>query len=310
MDEPFLLVVNPRAGAGTAERKLPALRRALEDAGARFDVATTAGPRDATRLVREALRAGMRGVAIVGGDGSLNEAVTGFFDEEGRPIAPDAWLGPLPCGTGGDFRRALGIPHAIEPMVTRMLWARPRRVDVGWLSYVDDEGQRAHRAFLNIASFGLSGLVDRVVNAGPKWMGGTPSFLLGTLRAMAGFERQRVRLQLDDGPVREASVLTVAVANGRFFGGGMHIAPEAKIDDGLFDVVTLEMSPIESLAHTGDIYRGAHLGKKGVRLERGTRLTAEAIDPDERVLIDLDGEAPGALPATFELRARALLLRA
>lgn len=309
MDEAFLLVVNPRAGAGAAEERLPALRSALEEAGARFDVALTRGPRDATRIVREALIAGARGVAIVGGDGTLNEAVNGFFDEDGAPIATDAWLGPLPCGTGGDFRRTLGISRRIDPMVTRMLWARPRRVDVGWLRYVDDQGDPAQRAFINIASFGMSGLVDRVVNDSPKWMGGTPAFLLGTLRAMVRYKNQRIRLRLDEGEPREASVLTVAVANGRFFGGGMQVAPRARIDDGQFDVVTLAQSPVESLKMTGDIYLGAHLDRDGVSCVRARRVTAEPIDPSERVLIDLDGEAPGMLPATFELLPGALLLR-
>lgn len=309
MDEPFLLVVNPRAGAGAASARLPALRAALEEAGARFDVALTDGPRDATRLVREALLAGTAGVAVVGGDGTLNEAVNGFFHPDGTPVAPEAWLGPLPCGTGGDFRRTLGISKRIEPMVTRMLWARPRRVDVGWLRFVNDEGREEERAFLNIASFGISGLVDRVVNESPKWMGGTPAFFVGTLRAMLRYKNQRVRVTVDDGEPRESDVLSVAVANGRFFGGGMQVAPRAQIDDGLFDVVTLGISSAESLKLTADIYRGTHLDHPGVTLARGRTVYAEPVSPSERVLIDLDGEAPGALPATFTLKPRALLLR-
>jgi YegS/Rv2252/BmrU family lipid kinase len=309
MDEPFLLVVNPRAGAGAAAKRLPALRHALEEAGARFDVALTQEPRDATRLVREALSSGMAGVAVVGGDGTLNEAVNGFFHADGTPVAPDAWLGPLPCGTGGDFRRTLGISKRIEPMVTRMLWARPRRVDVGWLRYVDHQGRPSERAFLNIASFGISGLVVQVVNESPKWLGGTPSFLIGTLRAMARYQNQRVRVTLDDGEPREQDVLSVAVANGRFFGGGMHIAPRAEIDDGLFDVVTLGISSIESLKQTASVYRGTHLDHPGITCVRARKVHAEPAHASDHVLIDLDGEAPGRLPATFELRPRALLLR-
>lgn len=309
MDEPFLLVVNPRAGAGAAQERLPALREALEEAGARFDLALTEGPRDATRIVREALQSGVSGVAVVGGDGTLNEAVNGFFDEDRTPIAKDAWLGPLPCGTGGDFRRTLGVSRRIDPMVTRMLWARPRRIDVGWIRFVDDEGRTVERAFLNIASFGMSGLVVRVVNGSPKWMGGTPAFLLGTLRAIKRYERQRVRLMIDDGEPYEASILTVAVANGRFFGGGMQVAPKAEIDDGLFDVVTLTQKPLASLKMSGDIYLGAHLDRQGVSCVRAHRLTAEPLDPEEPVLIDLDGEGPGRLPATFEVMPGALLLR-
>lgn len=309
MDEPFLLVANPRAGAGSVERRLPELRRSLEAAGARFDVALTQGPRDATRLVREALREGTKGIAVVGGDGTLSEAVNGFFDDEGESIAPDAWIGPLPCGTGGDFRRTLGISRRTEPMVTRMLWARPRRVDVGRMTFVADDGSPDHRMFINIASFGLSGVVDRVVNDGPKWVGGTPAFLLGTVRAMARYENQRVRLTLDDKAPREVSILNCAIANGRYFGGGMQIAPRAEIDDGLFDVVTLELSRREALLSTADVYRGTHLENDNVSFDRATRVHAEPVDPKERVLLDIDGEAPGALPATFEIRPRALLLR-
>lgn len=309
MDEPFLLVVNPRAGAGAAARRLPALRRALEEAGARFDVALTDGPRDGTRIVREALRSGTRGIAVVGGDGTLNEAINGFFDEEGRPIASDAWLGPLPCGTGGDFRRTLGVSRRIDPMVTRMLWARPRRIDVGWMRYVDHDGREAQRAFLNIASFGLSGLVVRVVDENPKWIGGTPAYLFGTLRAMRRYRNQRVRIALDDGEPRETNVLTVAIANGRFFGGGMKVAPNAEIDDGLFDVVTLAQAPLESLAMSADIYRGTHLGRGGVSCVRAKRIVAAPVDEGDVVLIDLDGEQPGRLPATFEVVPGALLLR-
>lgn len=309
MEEPFVLVVNPRAGAGAAKARLPALRKALEDAGARFDVALTEGPRDATRIVREALRGGAAGVAVVGGDGTLNEAVNGFFDEHGAPIAQNAWLGPLPCGTGGDFRRTLGISRRIDPMVTRMLWARPRRVDVGWLTYVDDEGRTAQRAFINIASFGMSGLVDRVVNESPKWMGGTPAFFLGTVRALVRYRNQAVRLTIDEGEPVTRDVLTIAVANGRYFGGGMQVAPRAEIDDGFFDVVTLAISPVGSLALTTEIYRGAHLDRPDVSCSRGRRVRAEPVNEGERVLIDLDGEAPGMLPATFELKERAILLR-
>ena len=310
MGDPFVLVVNPRAGAGAAERRLPALRSALEAGGARIEVQTTRGPRDATRIVREVLRAGASGVAVVGGDGTLNEAVNGFFEEDGAAIAPGAWLAPLPCGTGGDFRRTLGIPKDVDGMVEALLHAEPRPVDVGWLTFVDDDGAAQQRAFLNIASFGLGGIVDRRVNDGPKWIGGTPAFLLGTLRAMVGYRNQRVRVTVDDEPPRELAILNLAVANGRYFGGGMHIAPRATIDDGLFDVVALELTAAQSLKNIGAVYGGTHLGRRGVWHTRGARVVAEPIVAGERVLLDVDGEAPGALPATFEVRAGVLSLRA
>ncbi|MFW5925522.1 MAG: diacylglycerol/lipid kinase family protein [Myxococcota bacterium] len=309
-DRPFLLVVNPHAGAGRAGARLPELASALHADGGRFDVARTAGPGHASELVREALRAGTPGVAVVGGDGTVNEAVNGFFDDRCEPVAPEAWLAPLPCGTGGDFRRTLGISRRTRTMAARMMAARPRPVDVGLLRYHGHDGRRAHRFFLNIASFGIGGLVDELVNDAPKWMGGTPAFLLGTLRAMRRYRNQRVRIRLDDGAARETRVLNCAVANGQYFGGGMHIAPQARIDDGAFDVVGLETTSFAQQTRlTPHLYRGTLLGKPGVTWRRAQRVHAEPVEPGESVLLDVDGEAPGRLPAVFEMRPAALRLR-
>lgn len=313
--DPFLLVVNPHAGAGRAEKNLSALTRALRDAGARFDVARTAGPRDATRIVRDALRGGTRGVAVVGGDGTLSEAVNGFFDEQGGVIDGEAWLGPLSCGTGGDFRKTIGSANVgssgrgIEALVARMLSAKERPLDVGWLEHVDHEGRAARRAFLNIASFGVGGLVDRLVNEAPKWMGGAPAFFFGTVRALARYRSQSVRVALDGGAARETKIVNLAVANGRFFGGGMMIAPRAELDDGLFDVVGLEMEVRSSIGLTSRIYRGTHIGRPGVSFEHAREVRAEPARASDHVLLDVDGEAPGRLPATFTMRAGAIRLK-
>ena len=313
--EPFLLVVNPRAGAGRAEKNLPRLQQALTEAGARFDVARTSRPAHATEIVRDALRRGMQGIAVVGGDGTLHEALNGFFDESGEVIDRDAWLGPLSIGTGGDFRKTLGSPHVgmggngIEALVTKMLWSRPRRIDVGWLEHVGNDGAPSARAFLNIASFGVGGLVDRLVNDTPKWIGGTPAFLLGTMRGLRRYSPQRVRITVDDKLPRETRIVNVAVANGRYFGGGMMIAPRAEIDDGAFDVVGIETTVRGSLRLTAKIYAGAHVGAPGVTSQRGTVVRAEPVDPSDHVLLDVDGEAPGRLPATFTIRPGAIQIR-
>ncbi|MFW6051251.1 MAG: diacylglycerol/lipid kinase family protein [Myxococcota bacterium] len=310
-DRPFVLVVNPQAGAGRAEARLPKLAEALRAAGATFDVVRTDGPGHAPRLVREALRRGAPGVAVVGGDGTFNEAVNGFFDDQGDPVAPEAWIAPLPCGTGGDFRRTIGMERRTRAMAAHLAGARPRPMDVGLLRYLDHRGQPQTRFFANIASFGIGGLVDKLVNDSPKWMGGTPAFLLGTLRAMARYRNQRVRISVDDRPPRETRIMNCAVANGRYFGGGMHIAPDARIDDGWFDVVGLETTGFgQQLRLTPHVYRGTLLGRPGVTFERGRRVRAEPVEPGEPVLLDVDGEAPGRLPAEFEMRAGVLRLRA
>ncbi len=311
-DEPFLLLVNPAAGGGRARARLPALLDALGEAGASYELHLTRGAGEATDRVREALASGrVGGVAVVGGDGTLSEAAWGFFDASGRPIAPQAWLGPLPVGTGGDLRRTLGIPSDPGVMVTRMLWAPPRPVDVGWLQYRGPQGRKAERVFLNIASFGVAGLVDRYVAEGPKWAGGTAAFAWGTVRGVLRYRPRRVRLRLDEAEPFEASILNVAVANGRFFGGGMQVAPRARMDDGTFDVVVLAPRGVrETLSLAPALYRGQLFSKPGVRCFRARCIEAEPADWGEPVLLDVDGEVPGSLPARFEVRPGALLLKA
>ncbi len=311
----FTLIVNPHAGAGRAAKHLPRVERALRELGASFDVVRTAAPADATRLTREALRAGRAGVAVIGGDGTLSEATNGFF-EGGEPIRPDAWLAPISSGTGGDFRKSLGAGNvgetgsSVEDIVGRMWHARPRPIDVGHLRYVANDGGNAERMFLNIASFGMGGLVDRLVNESPKWMGGGPAFFVGILRALGRYRPQRVRVTVDGRSPRESLITNLAVANGRYFGGGLQVAPAAELDDGLFEVVTLHaLGTRAALGLTPYIYRGRHVGRPGVDVERGAVVEAEAVDPSDHVLLDVDGEAPGRLPARFENRKHALLLR-
>ena len=307
--ETISVVVNPRAGAGIAARRLPRLVDALRRCGTRPEVHSTERAGHATELVRQLLRGGAAGVAVVGGDGTLNEAVNGFFDEKGHPVAPGAWLGPLPWGTGGDFRKTVGIPLEPEAMAQRLVRAEPRPIDVGWITFVDHRGQPAQRAFLNVASFGIGGLVDRLVNESPKWMGGRGAFLVGSLRAMTRYRNRLVRFRVDGEPAREARIINVAIANGRFFGGGMHIAPEAAIDDGLFDVVGLERQGLlDQLTLARPLYDGTLLQCEGVSFARGAKIVAEPLE-GLPVELDVDGEAPGRLPATFEVRSGVVRLR-
>jgi YegS/Rv2252/BmrU family lipid kinase len=312
----FTLLVNPRAGAGRAERRLPALERAMRARKLDYRLALTERTGDATKIVREALSGGSTGIAVVGGDGTLNEATNGFFEPDGTRIETSAWLGPIPCGTGGDFRKTLAhadagrSDEAMEALVERMITSKVRPIDCGWLDFVGNDGSKMGRAFLNIASFGLGGLVDRLVNDSPKWMGGTGAFLIGSLRAASRYKNQKIRITVDDELPRETTIANLAVANGRFFGGGMQIAPRAEIDDGLFDIVGLENVDLgQQLRLTPHLYTGTLLGKKGVSYTRGRVVKAEPVDARDHVLLDVDGEAPGRLPARFEVRAGALHLR-
>ncbi len=281
-----------------------------------YRLALTAKAGDATTLVRDALKGGAEGIAVVGGDGTLNEATNGFFTPEGKLVETKAWLGPISCGTGGDFRKTLAATNAgnsdaaMEALVERLITSKVRPIDAGWLDFIGDDGSKMGRAFINIASFGLGGLVDRLVNDSPKWMGGTGAFLVGALRGAARYRNQKVRITVDGELPRETTIANLAVANGRFFGGGMQIAPRAELDDGLFDVVGLEdVDFLAQMRLTPHLYGGTLLGRRGVTFTRGRVVVAEPVDPSDHVLLDIDGEAPGRLPARFEVRAGALRLR-
>jgi YegS/Rv2252/BmrU family lipid kinase len=305
-----VLVVNPRSAGGKTERRWPQLRQVILEAYGPFEERFTKAPGDGTELARQALRDGALAVVALGGDGTINEVVNGFFDGD-KPINPTATFGVLPSGSGGDFVKTLGTPKDLRAAAT-LLKSEPKPIDVGRLSFIASDGSRASRHFINISSFGMSGLVDRYVNRSSKPLGGTMTFVLATLRAGTHYKNANVRLTLDGRPPKEGKIYTVAVANGRYFGGGMKVAPEARLDDGLFDVVTLGDYGFSDLLLRGlDVYSGKHIHGPKVTVHRARRVEAEPLDGDgsAEVLIDVDGEQPGRLPATFELLPGALRVR-
>jgi len=301
-----VVIVNPQSQNGALGRRWPelagAIRRHLP-----FDEARTRGPGDATRLTREALDAGADRVVAVGGDGTINEVINGFFDGD-RAVAPRAALGVIPFGTGGDFRKTIHMPRDIEAAARILGRGTTRRIDVGHLTLTDRRGDLVSRVFANIASFGISGLVDRLVNESSKALGGRLSFMLATARAGLRYKNQRVRLVFDGDTARpvDMTINTVAVANGRYFGGGMFIAPRAELDDGQFDVVAIgDLTPIDFVVQGRRLYNGTHLGLDKVTFRRARTVRAEPID-GEVVEMDVDGETPGILPATFTILPAAL----
>lgn len=307
-----VVVVNPRSQNGALGRRWPEIARTLARELGGFEHVVTEGPRDATRLAREALAGGAEVVVAIGGDGTIHEVANGFFTDTGAPVRRGAALGVLPFGTGGDFRKTVGIPGDLAAAAAILRAGEIRNIDVGRLSYRKGgrDGDPASCVFVNIASFGIGGLVDQIVNSSSKWMGGTLSFFLATARAAVRYKNQRVRLVLDDkdDEALELTINNVAVANGRYFGGGMHIAPDAVIDDGIFDVVAVgDVTALDMLRDGVKLYRGTHLGLPKIVVRRARKVEARPLDAVD-VLLDVDGEAPGALPATFEIVPAALPL--
>jgi YegS/Rv2252/BmrU family lipid kinase len=294
-----LVVVNPASAGDRTGKRWPGLRDALSNAGVSFDVHLTTAPDDATIATRAALSQGYERVIAAGGDGTLNEVVNGFFAPDGTALNSDALLGLLPSGTGGDFRRTLGLPTDPVKLASIIAANRTRCIDAGRVHY--DDPSTPPRQFINIADCGVGGeVVARVNRSGNKGGGvrGTAVFLGISLRALTTFGGRPVRLTID-GETIEREIQNVVIANGRCFGGGMRIAPGAELDDGRFDVVVLPaLGRLRTLTAVPSVYRGAHIRQPGVLVTRATTVRIEPLD-ERPLLFDIEGEQIGVAPATL-----------
>ncbi len=303
-----LVLVNPKSANGSTGRKWPALATKLETLIGKFDTALTNRSMEATDLVREALVHGTERVIAVGGDGTNNEVVCGFFDHN-TPIKPQAILGFIPRGTGGDLRRTLGISKKFADAAMVLKNGKTTEVDIGSVNFTDHQGQKMHRLFINITSFGIGGLVDAKVAESTRVLGGKISFMIGTLKALKSYTNKEVKLKVtdkSDNVVVDENFLinNIAIANGQYFGGGMWVAPNARINDGLFDVVILgDFTRFEVLTKLNGIYKGTHLNLPKVSAFKGSCIEASS---KEEVLIDLDGEQPGILPLSCKILPKAI----
>ena len=276
-----------------------------------FDVAFTTRPLEATTLARAALDRGCTRIIAVGGDGTTNEVVNGFF-RDGAPINATASLSIISSGTGGDFRRTVGIGKGIAASIARLRDVPARPVDVGHVRYVDTTGVPQERFFLNVASFGLSGdVVDRVASGGPsRVFGGRLTYVFGALGALVRHRRVNVRVTIDNHYDTSADMTIGAICNGRFFGGGMMVAPNALPDDGLFDVVLLRATTRRGvMARMSELRRGTHIAHDSVHVARGASVVLSARDSaSESIRLEIDGESGAYLPAHFTLRPHGLLV--
>ena len=309
--KPFL-VVNPQSAGGATQRHFDTISQAVRNAVGECAHAFTERPLHAAEITRKALNAGHDLVIAVGGDGTINEVVNGFFEEPRsseppRPIKPGAALAVLPRGTGGDLRRTIGLDSDLWRCVAR-LKGEKAAIDVGRVDFTGEDGEPGSRYFINVAEVGVGARVVDIANASSKVLGGKLTFMLASVRALVGWRDLPIRFSLDGGPFEETSVTTFAIANGRYFGGGMMVAPEAKISDGLFHITIWRGFTLADFAFkSGTMYDGSHtrLPNTSTRTARTVRLEPGGSEP---VAIEVDGEKIGRLPATFTVLPAALQL--
>lgn len=293
-------VVNPNAANGRCGKLWPAVEAVAQRIFPEVKSWHTCTSGDGIPLARQAVEDGAVLVVSVGGDGTHNEVINGLMQLKERPR-----FAILSVGTGGDFRKTVGWPLDPVAAVQALLLGQARPIDLGQMSYVDHEGQEAQRYFGNIASFGIGGLVDDMVNRTTKIFGGKASFLAGTLRATLAYRNQPVVVCADGKEVYNGPVYNVAVCNGKYFGGGMMVGPGAELSDGLFDLVIMgDLSFVQTVSMASTIYSGSHISRPGIQSFRCR--SVEVTTESEKVMIDLDGEFPGHMPGRFEIVPEAL----
>jgi YegS/Rv2252/BmrU family lipid kinase len=309
-----LVIVNPASAGGATGRAWPGLASDLRAHFGAFNCAFTERAGDASLIAGREAAAGRSLIVACGGDGTISEVANGILES-----GADAELGILPSGTGGDFRRTLDIPKRGRDAAAALARGRSVRMDVGRVEFQDRTGARARRYFLNVASCGMGGeVIRRVEENASGWLasasrrvaGGQGAYAVASLQAAVSFDRPTLRIRLDERAEFRLAVTNLCIANARYFGGGMKIAPEAKLDDGLLDVVAVgDLDTLKILTNVYRLYLGTHLGMREVRHAHARRIRVAADKPDEVVLIEVDGELSGALPATFEILPRALRVR-
>ncbi len=296
-------IVNPRAGNGSTGLKWPAIKARARNRLGSFKSYVTTGAGEAKHFTEKAINSGARLVVCVGGDGTLNEVVNGFM-EIGESDRSGLSLGFVPGGTGCDFIKTVSIPKDMEKAIDLIAAGTVRCIDLGRLFFKDHDGRDCRRYFLNITSFGLGGEVDQRVNKTTKAFGPFISFIWATLISILLYGKKKIRFKVDQSFEQELIIWNVVVANGQYHGGGMWVAPDASVDDGLFDITVIgDLSLPEVFLNLPKLYNG-----KIKDIDKVITLTGEKIEAlsDQRVLLDVDGEQPGMLPVVIDIVPGAL----
>jgi len=302
------VIVNPESDRGRTKKRWEHIKEALKFFLKEFKYEFTEKPFQAAEISRAAIKEGSELIVGVGGDGTMNEISNGFFENK-KIINPKVALGIVPSGTGCDFSRSLNIPSGLKNALRVITQASSSMIDIGKIRFRDYSNKKHERFFLNIADFGIGGEVLNKMNlkmAKRK----TSSYLRSAVTTLITYKSKRVRIKIDNMQIPFNEYLIGAISNGKIFGKGMKIAPYAKLDDGLFDVVLVEsMKLLEFCRNILKIYSGSHLSHPKVSLIRGKKIEITPESSEKDVLIEADGELIGKLPATFEIIPQSFLVK-
>jgi diacylglycerol kinase (ATP) len=288
--DPVVVVANPTAGRGKAGRLIGKVERLLREAGVAHDIRVSESGEDLAALTSAAADEGAPIVAVLGGDGTAGIAADALV---GKGTA----LAVLASGTADDFAASIGVKR-LEAGVRALVDPNIVPIDVVQVSTGTER-----RRFVNVAGGGFDSEVNEAANAMHLRLGSTGTYVAAMVKTLSRFRAARFRIELDD-EVVEGPHMLVVVANAVSFGGGMKVAPDASIVDGVLDVCLLrEMTKTAFLRAFPKVFRGTHVHHPAIRMARASRVKIEA---DRRVVVYADGERVGPAPAVFEVIPSAL----
>jgi diacylglycerol kinase (ATP) len=310
-----LIIINQ--AAAKARRAWPNIKKQLDTANFNYDCYQTIAPADATQKTRAALRSGTTTVVVVGGDGTLSEAAEGFFEFQETldllpvPVNPAARLAVLPAGTGDDFARGLQRKRGgLKTWIDTLLAGKELPGAAIDVMYGRCDGFEKPFICLNASTMGIGGETAGRVAAQGKFMrifSGEFRFVFAAVGALAVWRERRVQVSVDGRTVADSPMNLVGVANGLYAGGGMMLSPDARIDDGLLDVVTASgLSRVNVVTELSRVHTGGHVNNPKVTLTQGKIVRIETFLIQDAMPIEADGNVRGFTPVQFQIMPGAL----
>ena len=302
------LVVNPIAGSGKARKAVPfILEKFRELSNSEIRITYTTRAEDAMYITRDAIVDGASMIVSVGGDGTINEVINGFFIDK-IPINTLCELGVIDCGTGGGYASTVNLPDSIDKQIELILRSAAVSIDLGCVNYIGSSNQPTSRFFVGECQTGIGSLVVAKIGSKLKAIAGKYAFFLVSTVAALSLKPSKLKVKYDNDMEQEHPLLGLVVGNGIVCGGGMKLTPNAKLNDGLFDVLLIHnMGLVQRLLNLSKVYSGKHILSRLFSVKRCRKIS---IQSDLSVSLEADGELLGYSPFSVEIFPQVIKVKA
>lgn len=303
-----IFIINPAANSGRTRKKLKSITKEIHEQDPSAKILLTHHALHAITLCKEAIKEGARRIVVIGGDGTLNEVVNGYFDKNGQPLNKNVAIAIIPGGTGSDFVRSIEHRRDLSEAIQYVLYSPAKLTDVGLVEARDANGIIVKRYFINVSSVGISGLVAGFMKTVTRKIGAKAAYFLATLKAIRALKPPTLSIHAENFETTLENCSLLSFANGQYFGSGMKIAPYAKLDDGMLDMISVQyLGPLSFLQNGVKIYDGTHIDLPNVNAHQHRHVTVKALTKDP-VYVEVDGELFAELPAKYSICPNALLM--